>query len=252
MIINAIIEFHRTNLHFFLFFFFQLVVAQSESVLSRFIIKPSQSQIEYPDTDVSTSRLLERAYAESALENPKVLYGKSKKTEKKSTKSVAEIRTQIKGRINKLKELNRKHFDDIDNISMEMQDLEFEGTKAGEKAPKAAKRFKFYQEIRGYTKDFEECMNVKVPLIEELEAQAMAILSKHSAFLIERRRQDIRDQAKEMAEATSEYDSFLDFIRLHEKSACPVNIVLFGRTGLFHCFPGQLFASALYLSPFIS
>lgn len=147
---------------------------------------------------------MERAYAESALENPKVLQTKSKRVEKKTTKSVDEMRSQIKGRINKLKELNRKHFDDIDRISEEIKDLEIEGMKAAEEAPKVAKRFKFYQEIRGYTKDFEECMNVKVPIIEELEAQALGILSKHATFLIERRRQDIRDQAKEMAEATSE------------------------------------------------
>lgn len=175
-------------------------------MLSRFVIKPSQGQIEYPETEVSTSRLLEKAYAESALENPKVLHNKSKKVEKKATRSVEEIRSQIKGRINKLKELNRKHFDDIDKISMEIKDLEVEGKQAAEEAPKVAKKFKFYQEIRGYTKDFEECMNVKVPVIEELEAQALSILSKHATFLIERRRQDIRDQAKEMAEVTSKYD----------------------------------------------
>ncbi|KAL5273599.1 PAXBP1 family protein [Megaselia abdita] len=180
----------------------QLVVAQSESVLSRFVIKPSQGQIEYPETEVSTSRLLERAYAESALENPKVLHSKSKKAEKQTTRSVEDIRAQIKGRINKLKELNRKHFDDVDKISMEMKDLDMEGKQAADQAPKAAKKFKFYQEIRGYTKDFEECMNVKVPVIEDLETQALGILSKHATFLIERRRQDIRDQAKEMAEAT--------------------------------------------------
>lgn len=172
--------------------------------MSRFVIKPSQGQIEYHEPEVSTSRLLERAYAESALENPKVFHTKSRKVEKKTTRSVEDLRAQIKGRINKLKELNRRHFEDIEKISMEMRDLEVEGEKAAEEAPKAAKKFKFYQEIRGYTKDFEECMNVKVPLIEELEAQALGILSKHSTFLIERRRQDIRDQAKEMAEATSE------------------------------------------------
>lgn len=204
MITIASFKFRNTNL---LFLVFQLVVAQSESVLSRFVIKPSQGQIEFPETEVSTSRLLERAYAESALENPKVL--KSKKIEKKATRSVEDMRAQIKGRMNKLKELNRKHFDDIDAISADIRDLEMEGAKAAEEAPKVAKKFTFFQEIRGYTKDFEECMNVKVPVIEELEAQALGILSKHATFLIERRRQDIRDQGKEMAEATSEYQILL-------------------------------------------
>lgn len=175
-------------------------------MLSRFVIKPAQGQIEYPETEVSTSVLLERAYAESALENPKVL--KSKKVEKKTTRSVEEMRSQIKGRMNKLRELNRKHFDDIDQISLEIKDLEMEEKKAQDEAPKVANKFKFYQEIRGYTRDFEECMNVKVPIIEELESQALTILSKHSNFLIERRRQDIRDQAKEMAEASSELNVF--------------------------------------------
>ena len=39
--------------------------------------------------------------------------------------------------------------------------------------------------------------------IADLEKRSLHNFSKHQLFLIERRRQDVRDQAKEMAEASS-------------------------------------------------
>lgn len=39
----------------------------------------------------------------------------------------------------------------------------------------------------------------------ELERKTIALMSKQALMLIERRRQDVRDQAKEMSEIGSEY-----------------------------------------------
>lgn len=79
---------------------------------------------------------------------------------------------------------------DIEQITSELDELKT-------KAPKAAERFKFYQELRGYITDLVECLDEKVGIIANLEQRAMDQLAKRSEWLIERRRQDVRDQAEE-------------------------------------------------------
>lgn len=44
-----------------------------------------------------------------------------------------------------------------------------------------------------------------MPLIVDLERKTIALMSKQAMMLIERRRQDVRDQAKEIAEIGSEF-----------------------------------------------
>lgn len=86
----------------------------------------------------------------------------------------------------KLKEIQ----EDVVNITKEIEDLKL-------KAPKAADRFRFYQELRGYITDLVECLDEKVGIINSLEQKAMDIMSRKAEWLIERRRQDVRDQAEE-------------------------------------------------------
>lgn len=80
---------------------------------------------------------------------------------------------------------------EMDMLSRELEDLKV-------KAPKAAEKFKFYQELRGYITDLVECLDEKVGLITNLEQRALDLLAKRSEWLIERRRQDVRDQADEI------------------------------------------------------
>ncbi|EFA04029.1 PAX3- and PAX7-binding protein 1 [Tribolium castaneum] len=88
--------------------------------------------------------------------------------------------------INKLQQNQQ----DIEQISKELEELKT-------KAPIAAERFKFYQELRGYITDLVECLDEKVGVIASLEQRAMDQMAKRSEWLIERRRQDVRDQAEE-------------------------------------------------------
>ncbi|KAK9721671.1 GC-rich sequence DNA-binding factor-like protein [Popillia japonica] len=80
--------------------------------------------------------------------------------------------------------------DEIANVTKEIDELKL-------KAPKAADRFRFYQELRGYITDLVECLDEKVGIINSLEQRAMDTMSKKAEWLIERRRQDVRDQAEE-------------------------------------------------------
>lgn len=85
---------------------------------------------------------------------------------------------------------------DINQISLELEDM-----KA--KAPLAAEKFKFYQELRGYVTDLVECLDEKLQNITDIEQRALDQLSKRSTWLVERRRQDVRDQAEEATKANT-------------------------------------------------
>lgn len=76
-------------------------------------------------------------------------------------------------------------------INEELQDLQ-------QQAPKAAERFRFYQELRGYVTDLVECLDEKVGVIAELEQKALNLMAYKAQYLMERRRQDVRDQAEEI------------------------------------------------------
>ncbi|CAG9863520.1 unnamed protein product [Phyllotreta striolata] len=79
---------------------------------------------------------------------------------------------------------------DIDEVKKEIEELKV-------KAPTAATRFRFYQELRGYITDLVECLDEKVGVIANLETRALDLMARKSDWLIERRRQDVRDQAEE-------------------------------------------------------
>ncbi|KAJ8978174.1 hypothetical protein NQ317_009662 [Molorchus minor] len=106
----------------------------------------------------------------------------------------------------------REHFqnrvqEDIQQTTIELEELKI-------KAPTAAQRFRFYQELRGYITDLVECLDEKVGIISNLEQRAMDLMARKSEWLIERRRQDVRDQAEE---ATSKGVMLLKGLELEEK-----------------------------------
>lgn len=84
----------------------------------------------------------------------------------------------------------KKTREDIQQVTKELDELRF-------KAPGAAERFRFYQELRGYITDLVECLDEKVGVISNLEQRALDLMARKSEWLIERRRQDVRDQAEE-------------------------------------------------------
>lgn len=147
----------------------QLVNAQHESVLSRFMIKSSADKaIEAAFEPKSTSSLLEQAYAKCTLEKPSQLLNpvkpKKDKVKTAALRSPQEVREAINDRLSKLKELNSKHLDDIDRLRLEMKAMQLEEMDSKQKAPTAAAKYRFYQEIKCYVTDLVDCLNEKVCL----------------------------------------------------------------------------------------
>ncbi|KAK9879757.1 hypothetical protein WA026_006819 [Henosepilachna vigintioctopunctata] len=107
--------------------------------------------------------------------------------------------------VDKLKE----HFQDVcssrenhikqqEKVRQDIIEIRYELEELRLKAPEAADRFRFYQELRGYITDLVECLDEKVGTIMTLEQRlAMDVQAKKSEWFIERRRQDVRDQAEE-------------------------------------------------------
>uniref|UniRef100_A0A182Q932 GCF C-terminal domain-containing protein n=1 Tax=Anopheles farauti TaxID=69004 RepID=A0A182Q932_9DIPT len=215
----------------------QLVSAQQESVISQYLIGSSFSQTfqnkssnimqeggqSAGDTDqfrnLSTAALLEKAYAASGgplrlstsghKPRPNAATavggrGLSKASDTKPTgpRMPQQILAQLTERQRTTEELNRKHDADIEHITQEIKLLGMDYLACEQKAPVAAAKYRFYQEFRCYVADLVECLNEKVPLVTALEQRALQLMAKHSGMLIERRRQDMRDQAKEVTDAS--------------------------------------------------
>ncbi|KAH8278983.1 hypothetical protein KR018_012122 [Drosophila ironensis] len=194
----------------------QLVHAQHETVLSRFMIKPatpsSGSGLDEPEplAPQSTSTLLEQAYAKNALERSSLATAVRSSTAKikKDKPKAASLRTPqeifgaIKARLTELKERSEEHSATMSRLSCELKTLKLQQLECQQNAPTAAAKYKFYQEVKCYVNDLVDCLGVKTPLIIDLEKQALQHHGKIQRYLVNRRRQDVRDQAKEIAEAS--------------------------------------------------
>lgn len=179
-----------------------MVTAQQESVIyTQYLLKPNRN--DSSPQHLSTGNLLEQAYARSSLEKPRQMLISTQKSENKPSgpRMPAEVFKKMNERLTQVKELNSKHLDDIDRITKDLQLIKMHELESEQNAPIAASKYRFYQELRGYVQDLVECLDEKLPKIVELERKAIAVMSKQSNWLIERRRQDVRDQAKEVTQS---------------------------------------------------
>ncbi|XP_030376119.1 PAX3- and PAX7-binding protein 1 isoform X2 [Scaptodrosophila lebanonensis] len=190
----------------------QLVHAQHETVLSRFMIKPTGSGNGLEDAQLlapqSTSTLLEQAYAKNAIDRCALTTATRNRVKKETKPKATALRTPqevcstITSRLAELKDSNADHSATMARIATELKALKLRELDCQQNAPTVAAKYKFYQEIKCYVNDLVDCLNEKTPLINELEKRALQLYGKNQRYLVNRRRQDVRDQAKEMAEAT--------------------------------------------------
>jgi GC-rich sequence DNA-binding factor len=182
----------------------QLMSAQQESA---FYMLPSSNNSHKNDEIkpiLTTAELLEQAYSQSNHEIAK--YIRKEKKKEASTKSNGGIKTpqeilkKIREKLQTSRELNYKHFTDINRFSEEFKNIKIDLEESEKNGPQAANKYRYYQELKLYVEDLTECLNEKVPMINALEEKVLNVTSKYSKMLIERRRQDVRDQAKEITE----------------------------------------------------
>lgn len=137
----------------------QLVSAQHDaSMYSQYLFKQPEAQ------PMSTSNLLEQAYATSSFEKPRQLLRASQKSDGKpaSARKPEEILKMMSERFTQVKELHEKHLSDIDRITMDLKLLKMQELEGEQNAPVAASKFHFFQKFRGYVQDLVECLDEKV------------------------------------------------------------------------------------------
>lgn len=183
----------------------QLMNAQQEAY-SHFLIKDGSNDSSSASVQVSTKNRLDQAYASSNLSKPQLLKSHATKVEKKAGPRMPhEIYDMMRDRLKQAKELNESHIGQIQKITNDMNVLALEELECEQNAPVVAAKFRFYQELKGYVLDLIECFDEKLPKINELERKYVAAAIKYSNFLIERRRQDVRDQAREVTQTQSKF-----------------------------------------------
>ncbi|KAL0100277.1 hypothetical protein PUN28_019575 [Cardiocondyla obscurior] len=112
-----------------------------------------------------------------------------------------EIVNRMRTRLDNLKEVHRRHQLDQERLEEELQLTIKELDESEVRTPHYAQRFRYYQELRGYVTDLVECLDEKLPLVIDLEQRWLDLYGERSTELMERRRQDTRDQAEEITTA---------------------------------------------------
>lgn len=183
----------------------QLINAQQEAY-SHFLIRDGSNDSSSA-VQVSTRNRLEQAYASSNIQKSQSMKSNQKSEKKTGPRMPHEVLDIVKERLRQVKELNSTHLTQIQKITNDMNVISLEELECEQNAPVVASKFRFYQELKGYVYDLIECYDEKLPKINELERKYMAAVIKYTNFLIERRRQDVRDQAREVTQAQSKFNT---------------------------------------------
>ncbi|KAG8230484.1 hypothetical protein J437_LFUL013526 [Ladona fulva] len=186
----------------------QITAVQQGTIFSSHVGITSQEIIEV-NTVVSTSSPLTSMSGSGNIIGP----DRSLATEVAISKLAAQsgekvtpdsVKRRLGERLASLKEVSRRHVADREKVLEEVSSLKKEAGDRETSAPSLARRFRFYQELRGYVTDLVECLDEKVSLIEGVEARMHNnVWRKRRDELIARRRQDVQDQAKELAPIAS-------------------------------------------------
>lgn len=186
----------------------QLISAHHESAFSQYMIQPFSSSFKNSNADgdvpLTTAELLEQAYSQTNHEVAKRLRKEKRKEPVKPSgnKSPQEILKSINDKLRASREQNHKNFLEIDKITEEFETIKIDLSDCEKNGPAAASKYRFYQELKLYIEDLIECLNENLPVIVALEEKTINVMGKYSKKLIERRRQDVRDQAKELTDTS--------------------------------------------------
>ena len=109
------------------------------------------------------------------------------------------IKDRLKKRITNLDEVHRRHLNDQDKIYDELVTSQNTIEEKQDKLPQVIDKHHFYQDLRGYVTDLVECFNEKLLNIKYVEDKYHKIKADVLQILVERRREDVRDQMRELS-----------------------------------------------------
>lgn len=109
-----------------------------------------------------------------------------------------EILNRIRERLNTLREVHRRHELNYESVELELIQSKKEVKEGESRAPELAQRYNYYQKLRVYIADLVECLNEKLPAIVGLESRWVNLYGDKAVDLIDRRRQDVKDEVDEV------------------------------------------------------
>ena len=92
---------------------------------------------------------------------------------------------------------------DADRAVDDMVESQAKIDQMSHEIPALSKKYKFYQELRGYMTDLTECYDEKMVTICYLESRVDKVRGEQRGKLVERRRQDVRDQSEVLGALTA-------------------------------------------------
>eukprot|EP00095_Tigriopus_kingsejongensis_P004616 maker-scaffold559_size137194-snap-gene-0.25 protein:Tk04616 transcript:maker-scaffold559_size137194-snap-gene-0.25-mRNA-1 annotation:"pax3- and pax7-binding protein 1 isoform x1" len=116
------------------------------------------------------------------------------------------IKASLKERLESLSEVHRRHQRDADQSVDSLVTSQAEIEKLEVQVPELEKRYQFFQDLRGYMVNLIECFNEKMTNIQYLEEKFTKSKGEVSSSIMDRRREDIRDQIIELASKPAQID----------------------------------------------
>ena len=119
------------------------------------------------------------------------------------SKDLPGIRARLAARLEDMKEVHRRHEMDADRAVDDMVESQAKIDQMSHEIPELSKKYKFYQELRGYMTDLTECYDEKMMTIAYMESRVDKVRGEQRGKLVERRRQDVRDQSEVLGALTA-------------------------------------------------
>ncbi|XP_071134694.1 PAX3- and PAX7-binding protein 1-like [Mytilus edulis] len=107
------------------------------------------------------------------------------------------LRKRLQERLTSMDEVHRSHVRERDTLETDIEESSTSIDTCKERVKGLEEQYRFFQEMRGYVRDLVECLNEKVPTINDLENKMLNLLSNRTERLISRRQQDVRDQCQD-------------------------------------------------------
>ncbi|XP_025097837.1 PAX3- and PAX7-binding protein 1-like isoform X2 [Pomacea canaliculata] len=131
------------------------------------------------------------------LARPAVSYHTMSKMPDISEITIESVRKRLQERLDSMDMVYRSHKMELERAQTDMEDCEKNIATCKLKSGDLEERYRFFQEMRGYVRDLVECLNEKVPTINELEQRMHSLLRARAVRLLQRRQQDVRDQCQD-------------------------------------------------------
>ncbi|KAL5009833.1 hypothetical protein ScPMuIL_012138 [Solemya velum] len=110
--------------------------------------------------------------------------------------TIEAIKRLLKERLESMNEVHRAHEREMASACTTADETEKSIETCEDKTEGLENQYRFFQEMRGYVRDLVECLDEKVPTINDLETRMWNLLKNRSQKMTNRRQQDVRDQCQ--------------------------------------------------------